>query len=146
MHQKKQNKTLRILALVALLFAIILVRVFENQLFNDPLLEFFKKDFSSSSLPDVSNYAYFLGLFFRYAVNTVLSLGIIYFVFNEFELVTLSLVLYVLFFVVLIIGFFTVANISYENQKWHLFYIRRFIIQPIFLLLFVAGFYYQKRK
>lgn len=145
MRQKKQNKVFRILAIVTLVFLIILVRAFENQLFNDPLLEFFKKDFSSLSLPDVSNYAYFIVLFFRYAINTMLSLGVIYFVFNEIELVKLSLVLYLLFFALLIIGFFTVANISYENQKWHLFYIRRFIIQPIFLLLFVAGFYYQKR-
>ncbi len=146
MLQKKQNKLFRNVTIVLLLFLIILIRAFENQIFNDPLLEFFKKDFSSLSLPEVSNFSYFLVLFFRYFINSALSIGMIYFVFNEIELVKLSLVLYVLFFVILMFCFFTVANISYDNQKWHLFYIRRFIIQPIFLLLFVAGFYYQKRK
>ncbi|MFY7758816.1 MAG: exosortase F system-associated membrane protein, partial [Flavobacterium stagni] len=30
-------------------------------------------------------------------------------------------------------------------HKVELFYLRRFLIQPLFLLLFVPAFYYQKR-
>ena len=32
-----------------------------------------------------------------------------------------------------------------ETNKMNLFYIRRFIIQPIFLILFIPAFYYQKK-
>ena len=146
MLQKKTNQACRIAAIIVLFLLLVLVRAYENKLFDDPLLEYFKQDFSKVVLPDTVRISYFLMLFFRYALNTILSLGIIFFVFREVEFVKLALLLYVLFFVVLICVFYIVVNDSYDNQKWDLFYVRRFIIQPIFLLLFLAGFYYHKKR
>ncbi|MBF2082162.1 exosortase F system-associated protein, partial [Flavobacterium psychrophilum] len=52
----------------------------------------------------------------------------------------------ILFLVLLMIGFYIVLNFFDESQKTILFYIRRFIIQPIFILLFIPAFYFQKKS
>ena len=126
------------------LVGLVLVRLFENELFYDPFLAFFKQDFTNLSLPKVDSFLLFLGLLFRYALNTALSLGVIYIIFQEVTMVKFALVLYSFFFLISTIAFFYIVLFTTENYNWILFYVRRFLIQPVFLLLFIAGFYYQK--
>ena len=144
MLQKILNNKLRILQLLALLFLLVLIRAFENDLFYDPFLDFFKQDFANLPLPKVDLFSLFLGLISRYALNTVLSLAIIYVLFKEVTMVKFAFILYCFFFLIFIIIFFYIVSFTTENHNWILFYVRRFLIQPIFLLLFIAGFYYQK--
>jgi exosortase F-associated protein len=54
--------------------------------------------------------------------------------------------LYLLFFIILVIAFIFILFYNGETNKMGLFYVRRFIIQPLFLLLFLPAFYYQKQK
>lgn len=144
MLQKTLNNKLRIVQLIFLVVLLALVRAFENELFYDPFLAFFKQDFTNLSLPKVDSFLLFLGLLFRYALNTALSLGVIYIIFQEVTMVKFALVLYCFFFLISTIAFFYIVLFTTENYNWILFYVRRFLIQPIFLLLFIAGFYYQK--
>ena len=144
MLQKILNNKLQILQLLALLFLLVLIRAFENDLFYDPFLDFFKQDFANLPLPKVDLFSLFLGLISRYALNTVLSLAIIYVLFKEVTMVKFAFILYCFFFLIFIIIFFYIVSFTTENHNWILFYVRRFLIQPIFLLLFIAGFYYQK--
>ena len=146
MLQKIINNKFRILQLLALVFLLVLVRAFENELFYDPLLNFFKKDFTNLDLPQFDFALLMVNVLFRYALNTVFSLGVIYILFKDISMIKFALFLYVFFFVIFAIGFFYIVYFSAENQNWILFYIRRFLIKPIFLLLFIAGFYYQKQK
>lgn len=146
MLQKILNNKLRIVQLLALIFLLVLIRAFENDLFYDPFLDFFKQDFANLLLPKVDSFSLFLGLLFRYVLNTALSIAIIYVLFKEVTMVKFALVLYCFFFLIFVIAFFCIIYFTSENHNWILFYIRRFLIQPIFLLLFVAGFYYQKQK
>jgi exosortase F-associated protein len=44
---------------------------------------------------------------------------------------------------VLMISFIFILTFFGEENKMTLFYIRRFLIQPIFILLFIPAFYYQ---
>ncbi|WP_374707786.1 exosortase F system-associated protein [Flavobacterium sp. J372] len=46
---------------------------------------------------------------------------------------------------VLMIAFIIVVNTEKPNLL-ALFYIRRFLIQPLFLILFIPAFYYQRRN
>nr|WP_245792579.1 exosortase F system-associated protein [Flavobacterium fryxellicola] len=131
--------------LLFLVLLLILIRAFENQLFYDPFLDFFKKDFTSLRLPALNSFSLFLSLLLRYTLNTSISLGIIYVLFKEPAMVKFAFVLYYFFFLILIVAFFYIVYFTSENHNWILFYIRRFLIQPIFLLLFVPGFYYQKQ-
>ncbi|RKS15196.1 exosortase F system-associated protein [Flavobacterium sp. 120] len=146
MLQKILNNKLRFVQFLLLVVLLVLVRAFENQLFYDPFLDFFKKDFAKLRLPSFDSTQLFLGLLFRYTLNTVISLGIIYVIFKDVAMVKFAFVLYYFFFMILIVAFFYIVYFANENSNWVLFYVRRFLIQPIFVLLFVPGFYYQKQN
>ena len=143
MLQKILNNKLIVVQFLLLVGLLILIRVFEDQLFYDPLLDFFKKDFTKLRLPNFKSTYLFLGFLFRYSLNAIVSLGIIYVFFKDVGMIQFSLLLYVIFFIVLCLIFFLIVYID-EGNNWLLFYVRRFLIQPIFILLFIPGFYYQK--
>lgn len=140
---QNKMKTAIVILLVLLLTS---VRAFENQLFYDPFLVYFDSDYNLLPLPEFNSWQLFFGLFFRYVLNTVLSLGIIYVIFNEIELVKFASVLYVFFFLILIIAFFCILSFYGNQNNLLLFYVRRFLIQPVFVLLFIPGFYYQNKN
>lgn len=131
---------------IFLVVGLMLVRAFENTLFYDPFLDFFKKDFNNLPLPNTNPFQLFLGILFRYGVNSMISLGIIYVIFEEIAMIKFASILYGFFFIILILAFFYIIYFTRENHNWALFYVRRFLIQPIFVLLFVPGFYYQKQS
>jgi exosortase F-associated protein len=74
----------------------------------------------------------------------VISLGLLYVLFDDRKIVKFSIFLFMLLGSILLISFFFVLTFFAEESKMTLFYIRRFLIQPIFILLFIPGFYYQK--
>lgn len=142
---KKINKhKYRIGLLVLSLFGLIFIRAFESQLFYDPFLSFFKLEYQNKSLPVFDSVSLFFGLLIRYALNSLLSLGIIYLLFKQLPLVRFAMLLYCVFFVILIVLFFGLLHFSEQPDYLILFYIRRFLIQPLFLVLFIPAFYYQQ--
>jgi len=128
-----------------LIFALILVRAFESKLFYDPFLEFFHGEIQNKPLPEFDNFKLFLGLFVRYLINSVITVLIIYFLFKETAILKLTSFLLVVFFIILITVLFLILNFLSEPDYLFVFYIRRFLIQPLFLILFVPAFYYQKK-
>ena len=146
MLQKIVNHKVRILLATLLVMLLALVRAYEDVLFYDPFLNYFKTDYHNLPLPEIEGLGLFFGLLFRFFLNTVLSLAMIYVLFKDIEAVKFASILYVVFFVVLVILFFSVLFFFGDTNKMALFYIRRFIIQPIFLLLFLPAFYYQKQN
>lgn len=146
MLKKLFNYKFRILFLLVLVFFLATIRIFEKSLFYDPLLNYFKSDYTNLPLPLLNNINLFFGLFFRYILNTVVSIAIIYVAFKDFGLVKFASILYLIFFVILIGIFFFVLSFYGEESKMTLFYIRRFLIQPLLLLLFIPGFYIQKQS
>lgn len=130
------------LFLIALLISI---RAFENQLFYDPFLSYFKDDYTNLSLPIINPIKLFFSLGFRYYLNSMLSLALLYLIFKDSKIIKFSIFLYSLFGIILMVSFFFVWKFFGEESKMTLFYIRRFIIQPIFLILFIPAFFYQKK-
>lgn len=128
-----------------LVLLLVLVRAFENTLFYDPYLTYFKMDYTNLPLPATDGFQLFLGLFFRYTLNTIISLAIIYIAFKDTDLTKFAFFLYLVFFIILIVAFFLVQS-YYGESKMMIFYIRRFLIQPLFLLLFLPAFFYQKQN
>jgi exosortase F-associated protein len=145
MLQKLLNNKLKIALVSLLVIFLALIRAYENALFYDPFLDYFKADYQNLPLPEIENSSLFLGLLFRYFLNSILSLVIIYVIFKDVEAVKFASILYVLFFVILAAAFFLVLSFD-EPSKMVLFYIRRFLIQPILLLLFLPAFYFQKQN
>jgi exosortase F-associated protein len=136
----------KISLIIALVSLLAMVRFFETTLFYDPFLVFFKGEFHNLPLPQYNNFQLFIGLFFRYLLNSLLSLGIIYVVFKKTALVQFAGILYAIFFVLLILAFFAMLYFYSAQDNLKLFYIRRFLIQPILLLLFLPAFYYQQQQ
>ena len=146
MLRKLLNHKVRIASAMFLVVLLALVRSYEDTLFYDPFLNYYKNNYYNLPLPETDFLKLFFGLLFRYFLNTVLSLSIIYALFKDFEAVKFASLLYLVFFVILVVAFFFVLSIFGETSKMALFYIRRFLIQPIFLLLFIPAFYYQSQK
>lgn len=146
MLQKLLNHKVRILLATLLVLLLVLIRAYEDVLFYDPFLNYFKADYYNLPLPEIDNVQLLFGLFLRYLLNTIVSLGIIYVLFKDIEAVKFASILYFAFFIILVVTFFFVFSFFGEANKMALFYIRRFLIQPIFLLLFLPAFYYQKQN
>jgi exosortase F-associated protein len=146
MLHKLLNHKVRIALALLFVFLLALVRAYEDSLFYDPLLNFFKSDYYNLPLPEIDNFQLFIGLLFRYFLNTLFSLAIIHVLFKDIEAVKFAALMYLIFFVILVLIFFFTLCFFGEENKMALFYIRRFLIQPIFLLLFLPAFYYQKQN
>ncbi|MNE31902.1 hypothetical protein D3C80_1254920 [compost metagenome] len=146
MRNKLRQNIWRILLFLVFVFLLAVVRAFENQLFYDPFLDYFKSDFNSLPLPEYDEIKLFFGLLFRYGLNTVLSLGILYVLFKDIEIIEFASILYGLSFLILIIAFFSIIYFYGEQNNLMLFYVRRFLIQPIFVIVFIPAFYYQKQN
>lgn len=145
MLDKLMEHKFRILLAVVIIMCFGCIRAFENSLFYDPFLEYFESDFKNLPYPKVELLKLFCGLFFRYFLNTVLSLALIYVLFNDADILKFSFYIYVFFMVFLLIAFFVILD-CFPNAGWLLFYVRRFIIQPIFVILFIPAFYYQQQN
>jgi exosortase F-associated protein len=137
-----RNKIVVIGLLVVLLVAI---RALEDLIFYDPFSLYFKNDYLSLAFPKFDTLLLFLNMSIRYGLNSLISLAIIYCLFKDWEITKFATVLYCIFFIVLIITFFVLILFTNQYNNFILFYVRRFLIQPLFLLLFVPAFYYQKK-
>ncbi len=131
--------------LVAVLFLVLVaVRAFEDVLFYDPYLSFFRKDYLYIDSPrrEVAKLVAFTSL--RYLINTIASLGIIYLLLKDKGILKLAVLLYSGAFILLIIPFLYFV-INPKQEDYYLFFnVRRFLIQPLFLILFLPAFYYFK--
>ena len=145
MLRKLFKYKVRIALVLLLVLSLVLIRAYEDVLFYDPFLKYFKANYHNLPLPEINNLQLFFGLFFRYFLNAIVSLGIIYTVFKDVDAIRFASIVYVLFFMILVIVFFFVLSYFGEANKMTLFYVRRFLIQPLFLLLFLSAFYYQKQ-
>lgn len=140
------NNKKKISLSIVLILLLAMVRMFENQLFYDPFLKYYESEFAHLPFPKYNIIKLFFSIGMRFYVNTVLSLFLLYVVFNDTKIVKFSMLLYMVLGSILMISFVFVLVEFGEQSKWSLFYIRRFLIQPIFVILFIPGFYYQKKS
>ena len=140
------NNTAKYILLFVLFGMLVLIRVFENELFYDPYLTFFQNDYLYIDSPrrEVFKLSAFTSL--RYWLNTVISLGILYVVFKDRSMVRFSTLIYMVSFVVLILIYLYFVVNPKQEQYYLFFNMRRFLIQPIILLVLLPAFYYYKLK
>ncbi|MFY7741659.1 MAG: exosortase F system-associated membrane protein [Flavobacterium sp.] len=145
MQHKTKAKIIDFIFIAICVLALAFIRFFEEKLFYDPFLNYFKNDYLNLPFPDFNGIRLFLSLLFRYVLNTSLSIAVIYFLFKDVSITKFTSVLYLLVFFILIGLFFGIVLFFDEDSNFILFYVRRFIIQPLFLLLFIPAFYFQKK-
>ncbi|RLD29339.1 MAG: exosortase F system-associated protein [Bacteroidetes bacterium] len=131
--------------LLVLFLLLVLIRVFEDELFYDPYLQFFKNDYLYMDNPrrEVFKLTAFTTL--RYVLNTIISLSIIYVVFKEKSMIKFSSIIYTIAYIGLLVTFLYFV-LNPQQEDYYLFFnIRRFLIQPIILLFLLPAFYYHKQ-
>ncbi|MEX1381948.1 exosortase F system-associated protein [Lutibacter sp.] len=138
---KKSTSAVLIIILLAMLVGI---RAFLEPFFYDPLITYFKNESLTKTLPELNLSHYFLNLLLRYALNSIVSLAIIYLIFRNIKTVFFSLKFYVISFLGLCLVLFILLNFEDLANNLLIFYVRRFLIQPLFLFILVFAFYYQK--
>lgn len=135
----------KILIAIITVLCFAIIRAFENKLFYDPFLVYFELDFKNLPLPQVHFLNLFCSLLLRFALNTALSLILIYTLFQDRDIIKFTAYLYG-FFIVILLGLFFIIIEYFPDWNWLLFYVRRFIIQPLFVILFIPAFYYQQQN
>jgi len=131
--------------LLFLLFgALVLIRFFENELFYDPYLSFFHNDYLYIDSPRRELVKLTLFATLRFVMNTAISLGILYVVFKDKSVIKFSGLVFIAAYVILI-SLFLYFVIRPKQEDYYIFFnIRRFLIQPLLLILLLPAFYYQK--
>ena len=124
-----------------MLFAI---RAFEGDLFYDPLITYFQNDYLYSSMPEVNIWKLVIDVLFRYTLNSLITLAIIYVAFDKKRYVKFAGFFMVLAFIILIVVFVFLLKNEFESGYLFPFYVRRFLIHPLFLILLFPAFYYMK--
>jgi len=140
------SNSVKYISLFILFGLLVLIRVFENQLFYDPYLLFFKNDYLYMDFPrrEVLKLTFFTSL--RYILNSIISIGIIYVFFKDKSIVKFSALVYVIAYIILVLIFLYFV-INPRQEDYYLFFnFRRFLIQPVLLLLLLPAFYYYKLK
>lgn len=140
------SKILKYILLFFLFGLLVLIRFFENELFYDPYLTFFQNDYLYMDSPrrEILKVTAFTTL--RYLLNTLISLGILFMFFKDKSIIKFSILIYaVAYFILILLYLYFVVNPKQED--YYLFFnIRRFLIQPIILILLLPAFYYHKLK
>lgn len=139
------NRWLRLILIGLLFLAFIVVRYFEH-LFYDPLESYFKHAYLTEKIPSLDFPRYLFNVSVRYAINMLISLGIIYLAFWDKRYVKFSFWFYIIAFFVLLSTYMISLNTQFEHNYLFGFYLRRFLTHPLFILLLLPAFYYQKNK
>lgn len=130
---------------VVILFGIlILIRAYASDLFYDPLIQFFKTTHSTDVLPKMDLTKLLGHTSLRFLLNTSISLLILWVIFRRKDIIKVSMLLYLCVYVLLLIFFWFLLGSDKAGGHMALFYVRRFLIQPVFLLLLIPAFYFQK--
>tara|TARA_R110002049_G_scaffold309051_3_gene516230 strand:+ start:14851 stop:15279 length:429 start_codon:yes stop_codon:yes gene_type:complete len=140
------NKPLKYILLFLLFGLLVLIRFYENELFYDPYLTFFESDYLYIDSPrrEVLKVTAFTTI--RFALNSIISLGILFLVFKDKSIIKFSALIFTFAYIVLIIIYLYFVINPHQEDYYLFFNIRRFLIQPIILILLLPAFYYHKLK
>lgn len=138
------NNYLKIGLIVFAMLSLILLRTYASQIFYDPLIDFFQASYHENMLPQMDVLGILLNTALRFWINTLVSLILLWLFFQNKEVVQLSLWLYAIAFVLLLVIFYFLIKTYDSGSYMALFYVRRFLIQPLLLLILIPAFYFHK--
>ncbi len=139
------KQLLKIAIVILLVVLLVSVRYFED-LFYDPLILFFKEDYLHNQLPEINLSLLFVNYGLRYFINSFISLILIWVIYHNKSYMRFSGYFYLISFVLLLSLLYFLLQINQPAYFTILFYVRRFIIQPVFILLLLPAFYYQQSQ
>jgi len=132
--------------IIGLFFLLMLIRALAPKIFYDPFIQYFKNDYLYKVIPVFVMSKLFLNILFRYALNFVFSLIILYVAFQKRSIIQFSIWFYIVTFVVFMLAFYILLQTGFQKGYLLAFYIRRFLIHPLFVLVLLPAFYYQEKE
>jgi len=140
------HRIVKFILVSALILLLMLIRFFEDVLFYDPYLTFFQNDYLYIDSPrrEVAKLVAFTVL--RYALNTLVSLAILFVVFKDKSIIKFSGLIYGIAFVAFMLIYLYFVIHPRQEDYYLFFNVRRFLIQPLILILLLPAFYYHKLK
>lgn len=140
------GKYTRFIWLMVLGLLLVLIRFFEDNLFYDPYLQFFQNDYLYIDSPRRETLRLVLFTTLRFVLNSAISLGILYVIFKDKSVIKFAGLIYGVAYIFLLFAFLYFV-INPKQEDYYLFFnIRRFLIQPIILVILLPAFYYSKIK
>lgn len=121
------------------------VRMLEDQIFYDPFLNFFHEGNKDIPFPEFEWGKLIISHIFRFVLNLFFSCVIIHFLFKNKEWTVQGAVLISIIFVITFPIYLFCISDRFDIGYLFSFYMRRFVIQPLILLLIIPLFYYRKQ-
>jgi len=125
---------------------LVLLRPLGEYVLYDPLEAYFENDYLKLPLPEMNVALLGLSVSLKYFFNSIVSVGIIHVAFYNKENTKFALKIYCWAFLFLIVFFFLLIIWDQSNSVRLLFYIRRFLMHPLLVLILIPAFYYQELK
>ena len=120
------------------------IRMVEGDLFYDPFLEYFHEANKHIAVPEFVWSKLITNHLFRFLLNLICSAIILQAIFNNKKWTVQGIVLMILVFAITFPVYLYCLHTELEIGYLFTFYMRRFVIQPIILLLIIPLFYYRK--
>lgn len=124
----------------------LLIRGFEASLFYDPFIAYFHDDFYNIEIPQYDTFKLVLNHFFRFGLNTAITVLIVYILFKKRSACLFALTFCVFFFILLLAVYLVLIQNYLPAYYYSAFTVRRFIIQPLFLFIILPALYFQQQK
>jgi exosortase F-associated protein len=140
------KKALKLLTVFFLFSLFVVIRAFENELFYDPLILYFQNDYLYQEMPTIDIWKLVVDILFRYVLNALISLAIIYVIFRKKKYIKFTGFFFMVAFIILILIFVPLLRDGFQNGYLFPFYLRRFLIHPLFILLLLPMFYFQMKN
>ena len=80
------RKSVKIVLSLCCVFLFFLIRIWETELFYDPLIDYFRNDFLHKKIEDMDRWRLIIHMVYRYVLNATISLGLIKYLISEREL------------------------------------------------------------
>lgn len=138
-------KLLNWLAVFAGILGLIGVRMAEDAIFYDPFVKFFRAADERAVFPDFEWVKLVISYIFRFSLNLLFSLIIVHFIFNNKKWTIQAAVLIMMVFAITLPVYLYCVYTRFEIGYLFSFYMRRFVIQPLILLMIIPLFYYRKK-
>lgn len=137
-------KALRWLMVFGGIAGLVGVRMVENSAFYDPFLNYFNQASKMAEFPDFEWGKLIGGHLLRFLLNLIFSLLVVQGLFGRKKWTVQAGMLILLAFVITFPIYLLCIADRFEIGYLFSFYMRRFVIQPIILLLIAPLFYYRK--
>ncbi|HAO07256.1 MAG TPA: exosortase F system-associated protein [Chryseobacterium sp.] len=138
---KNLNWVLVILGVLGL----VSVRILEDRIFYDPFLNYFHEANKNIPFPSFEWGKLISGYLFRFILNLLFSCVVIHFWFKNRQWTIQGAILITIIFAITFPIYLYSIYDRFEIGYLFSFYMRRFVIQPLILLLIIPMFYYRKQ-